>query len=721
MKKEIGRYCFGDMTAHYIEETENGCCGLMLYPTILEKEVSLEGNWRVDSLVQLKLAGDGFPLGFSNGHTMRNSQSVEMLHFVNQTSKENGQTKWVETVLAGNGILIVHKLEAPKGAPYVCIWTRIVNERKEAITLEMLSSFSICGIPCMGKAGGDEPDDRMREMNLYRMRSKWSAEGRLIRESFASLELEPSWQRYGVQSIRYGEVGSMPVRGYFPWAAIEDTRYHYMTGAQLYHNASWQIEAYNRDERSALSGGLADLEFGHWKKTILPGESFQAPKSVLSTCVGDVDDISYRLTMAQKEGRKAVPEIEKNLPVLFNEFCTTWGNPTEENLRRIVGILKGKGITYCVIDAGWYEEWEGDVNKGLGGWKIDKNRFPNGFDTIVKEIRDAGMIPGLWFETECVGQMSECFQKTGWQLARDGFPIQVGVRRFWDMRNPEVITYLTEKVIGLLKRYGFGYLKVDYNDNIGIGCDGAESLGEGLRQNAEASRGFFRKIQEELPELVIENCSSGGHRLEPSMMAITSMSSFSDAHECIQIPVIAANVQRAILPEQSQIWAVLRASDNEKRMYYSIINTFLGRMCLSGDIYDLKEEQWKIVEDGIAYYQKVMPVIRNGMSRRLGNEDISYSHPTGWQAIIRIGEQDAEGQAVVVAHRFYEEEREMEELSGRLCIPLPDGMREWKIADCYCRSLIEAELTVKNGNAFLCLKGMEELEAASVLLNRIGY
>src|SRR4029078_7889883 len=107
----------------------------------------------------------------------------------------------------------------------------------------------------------------------------------------------------------------------------------------------------------------------------------------------------------------------------------------------------------------------------------------------------------------------------------------------------------------------FGYLKVDYNNSIGIGCDGAESLGEVLRQQMAAVQSFFRMIREEVPELVMENCASVGHRLEPSMLALTSMSSFSDAHECAEIPIIAANVQRALLPRQNQIWVGIAAAD----------------------------------------------------------------------------------------------------------------------------------------------------------------
>ena len=155
------------------------------------------------------------------------------------------------------------------------------------------------------------------------------------------------------------------------------------------------------------------------------------------------------------------------------------------------------------------------------------------------------------------------------------------------MRDPWTQDYLSQKVIGFLEYYGFGYLKADYNESIGIGCDGAESLGEGLRQNMQAAQDFFRKIRDRLPGLVIEVCASGGHRMEPSMIELCDMVSFSDAHEEKEIPVIAANVHRMIPPGQSEIWAVLRAEDTGKRIVYSMANTFLGVMCLSGDVHTL--------------------------------------------------------------------------------------------------------------------------------------
>lgn len=224
-----------------------------------------------------------------------------------------------------------------------------------------------------------------------------------------------------------------------------------------------------------------------------------------------------------------------------------------------------------------------------------------------------------------------------------------------------MINYLGGKVIKLLKECGFGYLKVDYNDTIGMGCDGPESLGENLRKKVQATQEFFRKIKAEIPEIVIENCSSGGHRLEPSMMELVSQASFSDAHETLAIPLIAANMHRVIRPEQSQIWAVLHAGDSDNRIFYSIASTFLGRMCLSGDIYDLSEAQWKLVEQGMDFYGMASEIIRSGVTVRCEYSTTQYNHPTGSQLVIRqLGSR-----CLAVLHRFENSEAaDLEFLKG---------------------------------------------------------
>ena len=95
-------------------------------------------------------------------------------------------------------------------------------------------------------------------------------------QTLEELGLEPSWACSSANSIRWHQVGSMPVREYFPIAALEDTAAGVTWAVELTHGSSWQLEAYRRDSGLSLSGGLADRECGHWMKRLYAGESFTA-------------------------------------------------------------------------------------------------------------------------------------------------------------------------------------------------------------------------------------------------------------------------------------------------------------------------------------------------------------------------------------------------------------------------------------------------------------
>lgn len=235
-----------------------------------------------------------------------------------------------------------------------------------------------------------------------------------------------------------------------------------------------------------------------------------------------------------------------------------------------------------------------------------------------------------------------------------------------------------------LKDYGFGYVKLDYNDTIGLGCDGGESLGEGLRQHMEQVAAFLRQLHQTLPELVIENCASGGHRLEPSWLRSSAMSSFSDAHECVAIPIIAANLHYALLPRQSQIWAVLRQEDTPRRIVYTMAAAFLGRLCLSGDVTRLSPQQWQLVDEGMAFYRRIAPVIAQGHSQHFGPEITAYNTPEGWQGVFRMA---PDGQAFVVLHQFGGD------VPQEITIPLPTGYR-WRALGTYGNGIVLGETTL---------------------------
>ncbi|MDR0388143.1 MAG: alpha-galactosidase [Treponema sp.] len=643
----------GDMAFQYILDNKTRNVGLIAVPSGMLSQIDTRKEYAVLSLIQVKLLGDeGFRGLFARGRTMVNSLSSWGFTFHDQTVSERDGRRTVVTYLQNEkNCVLEHHLAWHEGDRAVTLHSVFRNDSGEDAALEMLSSFSLGAITPFEV--GDTPDTLI----MHRLRSRWADEGRLETIPVEDLQLEPSFSGVSANTIRFGQTGTMPVREYFPFIAVEDTKRRVSWGAQLAWPGSWQMEACRQDDALHVSGGLADRLSGHWIKKIRPGERFAAPEAIVSVTKGGVDAVSQRLTSLHYRAWEHQSQTEERLPAVFNEWCMTWGGVSADSVERAVKRVKDSGIRYFVMDAGWYDK--------MGDWNPNAEHFPGGIEKTAQKIRDMGMIPGIWFEYECCEETSKAFSRSEHLLCLDGHVITESGRRFWDLRDPYVRTYLAEKVTGFLKKYGFGYLKIDYNANIGIGCDGGESPGEGLRQHVAGVLEFLREIRRELPDLVIENCSSGGHRLEPCMMGLTAMASFSDAHENAHIPVIAANLHRAVLPCQAQIWAVVRKSDSTRRLYYTMTAGVLGRLCLSGNIDELDAAQWDIVKEGIDFYYKITAAIKKGFTYWFGPEIKSYRHPKGWQAILRLSDETTDAYAVV--HTFAGEFKEP------IVIQLPEG------------------------------------------------
>ena len=170
----------------------------------------------------------------------------------------------------------------------------------------------------------------------------------------------------------------MPCRGFFPTAAVEDKDAGVIWAAQLYWGGSWQMEASRKDDHLCLSGGLADREFGHWLKTLAPGQSFLSPTARLTCAQASVEETCQRLTIAQEHSAEQQPASEQDLPIIFNEYCTTWGDPSQEKLLPIADRLRDTIVKYFVIDAGWYKQGDANWSTGQGDWTPSAKLFPDG-------------------------------------------------------------------------------------------------------------------------------------------------------------------------------------------------------------------------------------------------------------------------------------------------------------------------------------------------------
>ncbi len=691
--EKIIRIPVNDMEAVY-RITKEGQVSFTLIPAD-DVNVCLEKG-KADPLVQISCTGDATSIGFAAGLTRHDSALTMAMRYVSQDVDETGRGKVITTtVRSDDGITAEHILTAGEGIRSIRVFTRVRNGSASDITIEKISSVNITGItPYTEDAGRGR-------LALHRYRSFWSEEARHEENTIEELLLEPSWADFGVRCEKFGAIGSMPVRGYFPFAAVEDKVAKTVWGLSLACSSSWQIEAVRIDSNLSICAGIADHDYGHWRKTLAVGEEFTTPQAYLTVVKGDLDAACDRLLDIQRSALLS-SQRKDSLPAIFNEYCTTWGEPSEESITKILTVIDGNDFEYFVIDAGWYKDPVRGWQDNMGDWRIADDLFPKGIKPVVKKINEAGMKAGVWFELEVVGKDADAAEETEHLLTRDGKVIISGTRRFWDMRSEWVNGYLTEKVIDFLRDNGFEYIKIDYNDTIGIGCDGADSPGEGLRKVIEATKRFYQKIRESIPGIAIEVCSSGGHRLEPGFMELADYLSFSDAHEEKEIPVIAADLHNLVLPQKSQIWAVLRKSDEPKRTVYSICAGMYGVLCISGDVCELSDELRSLAKEGVLFYRKASPVIADGITKRFGPFQISNRDLRDYQASVRYGR---DGMALALIHSFAHEDIQ------HVSIPLED---RYVVADKYETG--DHEIAISGGNLNVVFRS--SFDAVAVLLKR---
>lgn len=694
MSKLINSYKLGDFIANYILNDGERAV-LVLTPNGKECDLFSEKNrksYNNSSLVHLKLSchDNGF---FSN--TFKLSDTMYALKYVDQTVAEDEESLTVTTVEKSNDNYgIRHCLKWYRGEKGCEVYTEFFNDGDKEVELQYLTSVSLDNLsPYLDNEGS-------KDITFHRFKAGWSMEGLHQANNLCELGLEQAWGMSG-ECIKIGAIGSRPVREYHPYSAIEDTKNNVIWGVYLAHNASWQMELSRVAYSVSLSAGIADIVNGMWSKKLKKGESFASPKAMISVTEGSIAELSNRLLSMR---HRAIDSYgEEGMGITYNDYATSWGNPTETDLMKTAELLKQGKTKYFVMDAGWFYRTGG----GPGTWILNKESFPNGLKSYTEKIRSLGMIPGIWMEFEVSGKNSDSYaEENDWMKLSiggrtiNGHVINGGIAKFFDFRKKEVIEYLDEKVIKFLKENGFGYLKIDYNSSTGIGVDGEESVGENLRQHMEAVRNFVIKIKKEIPDIIIENCASGGCRLEPSMMDITAMSSASDTHDVYEGAIVAANLHYLTPPRQNQVWCTLRPQYDSNHFTHIISVGFLGRLCWSGDLNDLSASQQQEMFNAEKMYEKAAPIIKHGNSYIYRTDACSFHSPTGTQAVVRYSE-DAY-RALVVVHTFKD--------AKNLKIKLD---ADYKITD----SLYSYTATVNNG--VLEIANMPDFTGNVFILSRV--
>ena len=177
-----------------------------------------------------------------------------------------------------------------------------------------------------------------------------------------------------------------------------------------------------------------------------------------------------------------------------------------------------------------------------------------------------------------------------------------------------MIEHVTEVIDRVVRDYGVGYIKMDYNIEPGIGTEvDADSFGDGLLEHERAYLAWLDGIYKKYPDLVIENCSSGGLRMDYAMLARNSIQSTSDQEDYRNYATISANAAIGVTPEQAAIWSYPLRDGTKEEVIFNMVNALLLRIHQSGHLAEISPERFELVKEGIDCYKEIRSGIKDGV------------------------------------------------------------------------------------------------------------
>jgi alpha-galactosidase len=383
---------------------------------------------------------------------------------------------------------------------------------------------------------------------------------------------------------------------------------------QIEHNGSWHWEISDQTAHLYLAlSGPTETE-SHWFKVLKPKDTFLSVPVAVGVSEDNFDNAMGELTRYRRVIRRPNKDNE-SLAVIFNDYMNClWGDPTAEKEIPLIDAAAEAGCEYFCIDAGWYSAgfwWD-----NVGEWQESRERFPNGLKEVTDYIRRKGLVPGVWLEIEVMGIKCPIADKVGedWFFIRHGKKIYDRSRYQLDFRNPAVRAHADEVIDRLVKEYGVGYIKMDYNIEPGIGTElYADSVGEGLLGHERAYLAWLDGVFARHPELIIENCSSGGLRIDYAMLSRYSIQSTSDQDDYRRYATIAANSPSGLTPEQSAIWSYPLSEGDREEVVFNMVNAMLLRIHQSGHLARINPERKALVKEALDYYKTIRQDIKTSV------------------------------------------------------------------------------------------------------------
>jgi alpha-galactosidase len=275
-------------------------------------------------------------------------------------------------------------------------------------------------------------------------------------------------------------------------------------------SGQWAI-SFARDNGPSLRV-RAGMELTHFR--LHSGEEIRTPRILLLFWKGGNYIVGHNLLrrfvlanlMPRKDGKPATLPFACSSSPLYDEA----NRATEDNQIDFASRFQQYGVEYLWIDAGWFE---GGWPNGVGNWSPRKDGFPRGLRPVSDALKKLGMGLLLWFEPERVLQGTWLDRNhPEWILRLRENP--VGLLNLGD---EDARRWITDHVSSMIEREDISVYRQDFNmDPLPYwrAVDGSDRRGMSEIRHIEGLYAFWDELLKRHPGLIIDNCASGGRRID---------------------------------------------------------------------------------------------------------------------------------------------------------------------------------------------------------------
>jgi Melibiase len=360
----------------------------------------------------------------------------------------------------------------------------------------------------------------------------------------------------------------------------------------------WALKAQSADSGFEF---LVRLPPGETQLVLGPGESVDGPALLVmpTTVTDDTDSRRAWITQQTILANILYQGPRTSFPLTYNHWSSVGFDVDADFLRQQVAAMGPYGFDAFIVDAGWYDQ--------VGSWEPDPSKFiPGEFEEITDSISQSGVKVGIWSCPQFITAKRknlppEVDQPPYYEDFIGGYLLDLAGSAFKDR--------LLSHVTMLRQRYQADWWKYDQTFFTGQSRAGA-------MKNVLAFQEALLAVREQNPDLVIENCQSGGRMINALTIMTTQATwlrdgSINGLHHARQNVQLSLGALDFMSP-----WSVYRWTnnldtmdqDNDELTRLYCRSAMAGTWGISADLSKISDHQQSVILSEIQNYRRLSSI-----------------------------------------------------------------------------------------------------------------